>query len=334
MKKKTIYGLIAIFFFPVILSSCHHKNEIKEKEKTNAKGKTIMETGDLDAVNSKAFVLPRMGYWNEMRVVGLLEHGSIVHPGDSIIQLDPTEVKKYVVDRETALQTQLANLEKLHVDQDNMINTLVSNYKTEQATYNLSKIALEASRFESERYKKIKELEFEQEKINLARVEKKIELNKIVNYNDLKIQEIRVNQIKNQIKNGYDIIKKLTIRTPYGGVFQISRNYRTRTLIKIGDNIYAGNTLAKVPELARMKVVTYINENDFLKIYPGQKVSVRLDASPNVSFDGEITYIGKLCYLKNDKSRQKVFDVEVTILNPDQRLKPGMTVSCEYLDCK
>jgi len=334
MKNKVIFGLIVIFSFLLIFSSCHKKDKAEANEKTNARGKTVMETGDLDAVNSKSFVLPRLGYWNEMRVVGLLDHGSIVHPGDSVIQLDPTDVKKYIIDRETELETQLATLEKLRVDQDNMINDLVSNYKTEQATYNLSKIALEASRFESERIKKIKELEFEQEKISLAREEKKIGLNKIVNANDLKIQEIRVNQIKNQIKNGYEILKKLTIRTPYGGVFQISRNYRTRSLIKIGDNIYAGNTIAKVPELARMKVITFVNENNFLKIYNGQKVAVRLDALPNVSFDGEITYIGKLCYLKEEKSRQKVLDVEVTILNPDQRLKPGMTVSCEYLDCK
>jgi len=334
MKNKLIYGLIALFSFPVIFSSCHKKDKAEKSEKIKARGKTIMETGELEAVNSKAFVLPRMGYWNEMCVVGLLEQGTIVHPGDSIIQLDPTEVKKYIVDRETALQTRLADVEKLKANQNNMINALVSDYKAEQAACNLAKIALEASRFESERYKKIKELEFEQEKINLARAEKKIELNKIVNYNDLKIQEIVVNQYKRQITNGYDIIKKLTIRTPYEGVFQISMNNRTRSLIKIGDNIYAGNTMAKVPELARMKVITFINENDFLKINPGQKVSVRLDALPAVSFAGEVTYIGKLCYFKEDKSRQKVFDVEVTILNPDRRLKPGMTVSCEYLDCK
>jgi len=56
-----------------------------------------------------------------------------------------------------------------------------------------------------------------------------------------------------------------------------------------------------------------------------------LDALPKVIFDGEVTYIGKLCRLKERNSRQKVFDVEVTIRKPDERLKPGMTVSCEFL---
>jgi hypothetical protein len=52
---------------------------------------------------------------------------------------------------------------------------------------------------------------------------------------------------------------------------------------------------------------------------------------PKLKFMGEISYIGKLCHLKNEKSKQKVFDVEVRILKSDARLKPGMTVSCEYL---
>ena len=332
MKNKDICIVLAIFSF-LFIFSCS-KKKAGETEEFKHTGKTIRETGELAAVNSKVFVLPRYGYWYEMRIIGILKHGEIVHPGDSIIQLDPTEVRKFIVDRETNMETQLAVMEKLLVDQDNQINELESNYKTAQATFNLKKISLEASRFESERFKKIKELEFEQEKISLAREEKKIELNKVINYNDLKIQEIRINQIKRQIENAQDIMKSLTIRTPYGGVFQIARNYRTGKLIAIGDNIYTGNMLANVPELKQMKVNTFINENDFLKIYSRQKVAVRLDALPSVSFEGEITYIGKLCYFKEKNSRQKVFDVEVTILKSDERLKPGMTVSCEYLDCR
>ena len=80
-----------------------------------------------------------------------------------------------------------------------------------------------------------------------------------------------------------------------------------------------------------MKVNTCISENDFLKIKLGQKVIVRLDALPKVTFEGKINYIGKLCHLKDEKSHQKIFDVEVKLLKPDERLKPGMTVSCEYI---
>ncbi len=80
-----------------------------------------------------------------------------------------------------------------------------------------------------------------------------------------------------------------------------------------------------------MKVNTQVNETDFLKINTGQKVAVTLDAMPKVVFNGEVAYIGKLCRLKDQKSRQKVFDVEVRILKPDERLKPGMTVRCEFL---
>ncbi|MDR1526035.1 MAG: efflux RND transporter periplasmic adaptor subunit, partial [Tannerella sp.] len=149
-----------------------------------------------------------------------------------------------------------------------------------------------------------------------------------------KIQEIRVQQIETEIRNAYAILPALTLRSPIAGVFQIARNWRTGTLVKVGDNIYTGNNLANVPELAWMKVNTYINENDFLKIRTGQPVTVRLDALPEIVFDGEVSYIGKLCHLRdnNKKSRQKVFDVEVKMLKSDLRLKPGMTVSCEYLN--
>ena len=89
--------------------------------------------------------------------------------------------------------------------------------------------------------------------------------------------------------------------------------------------------MGNVPELKWMRVNTFVNETDFLKVRTGQKVIVRLDALPEIKFSGEIAYIGKLCRPREQNSRQKVFDVEVKMLEPDERLKPGMTVSCEFL---
>jgi hypothetical protein len=91
--------------------------------------------------------------------------------------------------------------------------------------------------------------------------------------------------------------------------------------------------MASVPDLTWMRVETQINENDFLRIKKGDKVLVRLDALPEVAFDGEISNIGLFCHAKDrNKPRQKVFDVEVKLLVSDERLKPGMTVSCEFIE--
>ncbi len=332
MRKRALY-IVMPFALGVLLAgvSCGKKNGEDEAARQAAR-KNIVETGELAAVNSKSFVMPRYGRnWYMMRVIGILEHGALVSPGDSIIQLDPSDIRKFIVDRETSLETQLAALEKLQVDQANSENAADSRIRSELATFELKKIELESSRFESERYRKIKALEFRQAEITLAKEKRKMELAGIINENNLKIQRIRVRQIENDINYAKDLIPALTIRTPIEGVFQIAHNYRTGALVKVSDEIYTGNNLANVPELKWMKVNTYISEQDFLKIHNGQKVAVRLDALPNVVFDAEIAYIGKLCHRKDEKSRQKVFDVEVHIAKSDERLKPGMTVSCEYL---
>jgi multidrug resistance efflux pump len=268
-----------------------------------------------------------------MRIIGLEEHGKVIQPGDSVIQLDPADVTKYIVDRETALESQLASLETMLVNQENRGSENESTIKSELATYELRKLTLEAAQFESERTKKIKELEFQQATIALNLAKRKLELNEIINANDLKIQQIRVNQIRKDIQNAYDIIPQLTIRSEIPGIFQIHRNWRSGQLLQVGDEVWRGNSMGYVPDLTWMKVETCINENDFLRINVGTKVLIRLDALPEVAFEGEVSRIGRFCHPRDyNNPRQKVFDVEVRLLVSDERLKPGMTVSCEYLE--
>lgn len=333
MKHFKIYVFPISFFIVLFFASCKG-GAFKNAAVKGIAGSSIVETGELAAINSKSFVIPRYGrHWYQMKIIGLLNHGEIVKAGDSIAQLDPSEINKYILDNESKLETQLAALEKLYVEQENRKQENESRIKNELAAFDLRKIELEASRFESERIRRIKQLEFEQATINLEKEKRIFELNKQINASDLKVQEIRVEQIRKDIQNAKNLIPTLTLRTPVAGVFQIETNWQTpnHTHYKIGDNIYAGNSLGNVPELEFMKVNTQVNETDFLKIKIGQKVSVRLDALPKVVFDGEVAYIGKLCRLKDQKSQQKIFDVEVNILKPDTRLKPGMTVSCEFL---
>ena len=327
MMMRIVKYLLLSLLLVACKGGIHNDSKVSESVRH-----TIVETGELSAVRTKAFVLPRFGRFGSFRIIGLAEHGKVIHEGDSVIQLDPTDVTKYIVDRETALESQLASLEKMLVNQDNRDSQAESTIRSELATYELRRLTFEAAQFESERTKKIKELEFQQATIQLNLAKRRLELNAVINENDLKIQQIRVNQIKKDIENAYSIIPQLTVRSSIPGIFQIAYNRRSWQLFQIGDEVWHGNTMASVPDLTWMKVKTQISENDFLRIKEGDKVIVRLDALPEVAFEGYISNIGLFCHPKDyNNPRHKIFDVEVRLLVSDERLKPGMTVSYEYL---
>jgi multidrug resistance efflux pump len=267
-----------------------------------------------------------------MKIIGMLKHGEEVEIGDSVIQLDPTEIRKFIVERETELETHKATIAKLIIDQSNQREQLEANLEGELAALELKKLEIIATRFESEKVKKIKDLELKQAELGVKRSKRKIELNRIVARSEMNVQRIREKQMVVDLKNARNIIPALTIRTPIKGIFQVANNDNNGQPIRIGDEIYSGNMMGSVPSLKWMKVITTVSENDFLYIKMGQKVKVRLDALPKVVFNAEVVHIGKLCRLKDDKSRQKVFDVELNMLTSDERLKPGMTVSCEYIE--
>lgn len=312
-----------------LLTAC--KGKETEVDTVNKRGERIVETGELAAVETRSFVLQRYGrYWYQMKIIGILKHGTIVKEGDSIIQLDGSDIRKFIVNKKTELETLNALIEKMKVDQSNKMQELESRLKSEEASFELRKLELESSRFESDRIKRIKELEFQQAKIQYDKVINQTKYARVIIQNDMKIQRIRQNQIVTELRQANDLLPQLTLRTPISGVFQVGSNWRSGQPFRIGDEVYPGWSLGNVPNLTHMRVNTFVNEQDFQKIRVGQKVTVRLDAMPKLKFQGEITYIGKLCHPKDNKSRQKVFDVEVNILKPDERLKPGMTVSCEY----
>jgi multidrug efflux pump subunit AcrA (membrane-fusion protein) len=333
---KIITNNYLIISFAIAVSfqfvSCGKPGAGEAEKKDGAGGTGIIETGTLEAINNKLYILPRYTmYWWEMRIIGIIENGTMVHEGDSIIQVDPAEVNKMILERETNLETQQANLEKMLVTNGNQISDIESKIKNETAAFNLKKIEWEASVFETERQRAIKQLEFKQAEITLAKETRKLERAKIINENDLKIQQIRIRQIEDDLIHFNRILPELTVRSTVAGVFQRGRNMRTGQPLVTGDMAITGYSMGNVPELKWMKVNTFINENDFLKVKTGQKVIVRLDALPEVAFNGELAYIGKLCRQKEQNSKQKGFDAEIKMLEPDERLKPGMTVSCEFL---
>jgi HlyD family secretion protein len=330
MKKIDVsYWLLLICLG--LFACSRHDHSLEYSIRKGDFNASLVETGELLAVNARSVLVPYIGwqYGWQFRITGMVDHGTHVKEGDSIAQLDPATVLKFLIEQENLLKTENANLNKLLVENEVKIKALEVRLEETQADQTLKKLELDKFEYESPRKKEIKQLEFKQAEVELERIMKTIELEKKICENSLKIQKIKVTQIESNVNDAQSAIKKLKILSPLDGIFQVSISRMTDQLYRVGDNTYQGAELALVPDLSRIKIRSTINETDIGKVKTGQRVIVRLEAYPDKPFEGKVSEIGKLSYKKDEKSSFKIFDFAIILDNSDPVLKPGMTVSCE-----
>ena len=291
---------------------------------------SVIETGELQAVNSSTLTMPKINsiYGYNFKIVGLAEHGKNVYKGDPVIKVDPSSVQKYIIEKRESLENEIASANKLRAQITNNLQDLKAQLRNEQSFYDIKKLQMESSAFESEGLRKVIKLEFRQEEIKLNKIKRNLALRPKLDSLDYHIQQIKVKQKENELNAAQATLDQMTVYSPLDGIFVIEENWRTGQPIKVGEEVYLGNPVAMIPDISSMKVKGYILENDISKIKPGLDVIVRLDALPSVPFNGKINKIGKVCIEQDDK---KIFPADVLISESDPRLKPGMTVSCEYI---
>jgi HlyD family secretion protein len=291
---------------------------------------SVIETGELQSANAVTVMMPNIDYKyaSRLKIIDLAEHGQTVSKGEPIISVDPASVQKFIIEKRESLENEMATSNKLKAQLKNNLQDLKAQIRNEQSSYDIKKLQMETSAFESEASRKVRELEFRQAEIRLNKLKRNLELRPKLDSLDYRIQLIKVSQREDELRAAEETLDLLTVRSPLDGIFVVQRNPSTGQTIKVGDEVYLSYPVAKIPDINRMKVNGIIMENDISRIKTGLNVTIRLDALPSVPFHGTISKVGKVCIPQDEK---KVFLTEVLISETDLRLKPGMTVSCEYI---
>lgn len=108
-------------------------------------------------------------------------------------------------------------------------------------------------------------------------------------------------------------LKRATIHSPISGILN-------RMMHEVGEYVQAGSEIAEIVEVDPVKVAVDVPERDvpFLSLGQETPIFIDRDAEP---ITGQITYIGSLANPQTRSSR-----VEITIPNPDYRLRSGQIV--------
>jgi HlyD family secretion protein len=118
-------------------------------------------------------------------------------------------------------------------------------------------------------------------------------------------------------------IADCTITAPTGGII-------THRAVESGELVTPGATIATLVDFDSVSVMIYIPEKDLGRIKLGAGAEVKIDAFPDKTFAGRVTYISpeaeftpKNIQTKEDRVKL-VFGVKIEIENREGWLKPGL----------
>lgn len=138
----------------------------------------------------------------------------------------------------------------------------------------------------------------------------------------------KLNSARSSLRLAEDELAKTSISAPFSGIAILYETFRDGQNRKprVGDSIWQNQPLLYLPDVSSMVVNTQIREVDLHKISVGKLCTARVDAYPDVLYDGEISLIGVLASKRFETGfGEKFFQLSIAIKTVDPRLRPGMT---------
>ncbi len=187
-------------------------------------------------------------------------------------------------------------------------------------------------------------IDIENRKLNLSRAKKKMERNRDLfekglvsrdvlddfelNYESAKISvqvaEETLLQSRASLRRAKKSLKNTTIISPISGIITFLNAEEGETVMT-GTMNNAGTVIMIVSDMNEVIAELEVDESYIVKLELGQNASIDVDAIEDVQYKGTVTEIGSSA--KISKENIPVFDIEITLQNPDKRLFPGM--SCD-----
>jgi HlyD family secretion protein len=141
----------------------------------------------------------------------------------------------------------------------------------------------------------------------------------LVGSTDKQIADARIKQAEAAAALARGNLSLSTVSAPIAGtVYQFD--------LKIGSFVNAGDLVANIGKLDKVRVIVYVDEPDLGRVVKGEPVVITWDAMPNRQWKGAVD---KLPTQVIPLGSRQVGEVSCVIENPDRDLLPGTNINAE-----
>jgi len=141
----------------------------------------------------------------------------------------------------------------------------------------------------------------------------------------------QIKQAEASLQSTLDHLSKTVYNSPIDGIIT-SLRIEEGEIALVGTMNNPGTVLMTIADLSVMEVEVEVDETDVIGVKIGQLSEVKVDAFPDQTINGKVTEIGSSALQKTTASEEsKDFKVIITLENPPEDLKPGLSASADII---
>lgn len=281
--------------------------------------------GELAAVDSLDIKPPALYETWDFKIAELATEGAEVKEGDPIVSFDPSEQARDLETLENEAEAAKKKLDKKRDDaalarRDEELAIAEAEAKLRKAGLKTSTpgdlvASVEQKTLELDEQLAKLQLEQARNKAKQAAKSDTAEVQKLADHHEYLVK--RVQETK-------DDIAKMSVKAPRAGTVVFPSNWRGEKK-KVGDSAWRMESVLQIVGLGKMIGQGQIDEIDMARVAMAQRVSIKLDALPDVQLRGSVESIAKSVAPKSPADPSNVVKVKIKLDAADGvPLRPGM----------
>lgn len=294
---------------------------------------TILLTGELEAANSLDLSVPRTESWN-IAIRWMAEDGAEVKVGDKVVELDNTAVLERISDHDLAVVQ--ADIELTSQQAKHAVELADKRFEVESQRIALEKAALDAevspelvSRRDYQEFKIAKQ----RAKVALTTAEDDLATTIRGGKLEEQVKRIALQKAVRQYEGAREQLKSLVLTAPRDGVAMIATHPWEGRKFQVGDTVWPGMAVAKLPDLETMLVKGTLSDVDDGRIRAGMRARCTADAYPDQPVEAVVVSVSPVAREPERQSARRFFSVILELEQTDhETMRPGLSVKVEIFD--
>ncbi len=233
---------------------------------------------------------------NSLILMKLVKPGAAVKKGEIIAQIDAQATQDHIDDVTETVRQARADVDKRKAEQAIQWEALQQTIRQAKADMEKARLDAKEAPILTPIEKELLQLSVDETEARYKQLQQNLAFQKASFAAELRILEItRERQERHLGRHQHDILR-FTVASPMDGIAVMQQIFRGGELgqIQQGDQVYPGQLFMKVVDSRSLQLEAKINQAESSELRIGQKVTVRLDAFPDLQLPGAVYSIGAL----------------------------------------